>query len=283
MTTLPAGATAIRLQLASGCIAACSFGRDDAPLVVCVHGLSANQRSFDVIAPRLAELGRRVVAIDLRGRGQSDITPPGTYGWEAHARDVLDVATRLGAQKFELIGHSMGGYVSMIAATREPQRIGRLALIDIAGAPEPDSTGPIVAAVERLGKVQPSVEAYIENIRNNSAVEPWSDLWTRYFEYELRQTDGGVISTTSHDAVTEDMRYGGSQEISRVWPLLRMPVLLVRAARPIRPGLGFVVSAADRDRLVQNAPDARAVEVDANHYGVVMHEDTVRALLEFLR
>ncbi|HEV3123396.1 MAG TPA: alpha/beta hydrolase [Candidatus Dormibacteraeota bacterium] len=280
---LPDGATALELHITSGRIAACSFGSSDAPLILCVHGLSANQRSYDVIAPRLAAQGRRVVAIDLRGRGYSEVTPPGTYGWDAHAADVLEIATALDAPMFDLVGHSMGGYVSMIAAARQPERIRRLVLIDIAGRPEPDSTPPIVAAVERLGVVQPSVDAYIAKIRATAAIDVWSEKWERYFAYELRETEGGVVSRTSRDAVVEDMSHGASHDIETVWPLLRMPTLLVRAGRPILPGLGYVVSAADRDRFVKTAPDARAVDIDANHYGVVMHEDTVRALEAFLR
>jgi pimeloyl-ACP methyl ester carboxylesterase len=280
---LPDGAEALELHISSGRIAACSFGPSDAPLVLCVHGLSANQRSFDVIAPRLAAMNRRIVAIDLRGRGHSEVTPPGTYGWDAHATDVLEIATALGAATFDLVGHSMGGYVSMKAAHREPARVQRLVLIDIAGAPEPTSTAPIVSAVDRLGVVQPSVATYIERIRAAAAIDPWSERWERYFAYELRETEGGVVSLTNREAVVEDMSHGASHTIEPLWPELTMPTLLVRAGRPILPGMGYIVSAADRDRFVRRAPRAQAVDIDANHYGIVMHEDTVRALESFLR
>jgi pimeloyl-ACP methyl ester carboxylesterase len=177
----------------------------------------------------------------------------------------------------------MGGYVSMHAATREPSRVQHLALIDIAGTPEPNSTAPIVAAVERLGVVQPSVATYIERIRAAAAIDPWSEQWERYFTYELGETEGGVISLTNREAVVEDMSHGASHTIEPLWSALTMPTLLLRAGRPILPGMGYIVSAADRDRFVRTAPHGQAVDIDANHYGIVMHEDCVLALESFLR
>ena len=63
-----------------------------APLLLCVHGLSTNLCGFTSLAEHLAGPHRQVVAIDLRGRGRSEVTPPGTYGLDSHARDVVDVA-----------------------------------------------------------------------------------------------------------------------------------------------------------------------------------------------
>lgn len=79
--------TALDLKLPSGTLRAHRSGAGPDRLVLCVHGLSANSRSFDFIARALVSPRRTVVAIDLRGRGWSDITPPGTYGWE-NCRDA---------------------------------------------------------------------------------------------------------------------------------------------------------------------------------------------------
>jgi pimeloyl-ACP methyl ester carboxylesterase len=48
--------------------------------VVCVPGLSANLCGFDRLAERLAGEALQLVAIDLRGRGRSEVTGPGSYG-----------------------------------------------------------------------------------------------------------------------------------------------------------------------------------------------------------
>src|SRR3954467_3934581 len=94
--------------LGTGRLYARRWGPDaGAPPVVCIPGLSANARSFDRIGEALAAAGRHVLALDLRGRGRSEVTAPGTYGWDAHARDVLDAARSLGAERADLVGHSM--------------------------------------------------------------------------------------------------------------------------------------------------------------------------------
>jgi len=101
------------LQVSSGRIHAERFGRPDAPLVIAVPGLSANMKSYDFIGERVGGSELQVVAMDLRGRGMSETTAPGTYGWVNHATDVVAVADALGAQKFSVLGQSMGGAVGM--------------------------------------------------------------------------------------------------------------------------------------------------------------------------
>src|SRR5690349_24057946 len=95
------------LRLPSGSLRALRVGPGGGAPVLCVPGLSANARSFDRIAAALAGAGRDVIALDLRGRGFSPATAPGTHGWLHHAEDVLEVATQLGAERFDLVGHSM--------------------------------------------------------------------------------------------------------------------------------------------------------------------------------
>src|SRR5262249_19797948 len=123
----------VDLNLPSGRIRARRWGAEGAPLLLCVHGLSANLCGFTDLAERLAGSNRRVVAIDLRGRGRSEVTPPGSYGLENHARDVVDVATMLGAEEFDLVGWSLGALISMRVALRNGTRLRSVTLIDHAG------------------------------------------------------------------------------------------------------------------------------------------------------
>jgi pimeloyl-ACP methyl ester carboxylesterase len=268
------------LRVTSGTLRAHAFGPEAGPLVVCVHGLSANSRSFDFLAGRLASAGRRVVAIDLRGRGWSDITGPGTYGWPSHARDVLEAATVLGAERFDYVGHSMGAYIGMEVVRRAPERVGKMVLIDAVGMPEPAAILPILGAVKRLGAVHADVEAYLGALQRLGTVDPWNEYWERHYRYDLVPAGGGVSSRTDPTAVLEDLAYGSTQLPRTMWPALAAECLLVRSARPL--GGGFIVSRADRDRFVATAPRARAVDVDANHYGVVMHAETASAIGGFL-
>jgi hypothetical protein len=140
----------------------------------------------------------------------------------------------------------------------------------------------ILRAVERLGAVHPSAGDFIAEVRRHGTIVPWSQHWEHAFRHELEAVPGGVRSRTSRAAVLEDLAYGTVHDPRKLWTGLRVPVLLVRAAVPLAPRNGFIVSAADRDRLLASVAGAEVVEVDANHYGVVMHEATAEAAARFL-
>src|SRR5690349_11192676 len=58
--------------------------------VICIHGLTRNAKDFEELAPRIQSMGRRVLAIDVRGRGQSDRDPnPANYHPGTYAADVM--------------------------------------------------------------------------------------------------------------------------------------------------------------------------------------------------
>ncbi len=267
----------------SGSLRLHRFGPPDGRLVLCVPGLSSNGCAFDLIAERLADEGRQVVALDLRGRGLSATTAAGTYGWPSHARDVMAAAGRLSDAPVDLIGHSMGAFVGMQAAALAPARVRRLVLIDAVGPPEPQTVAAIRRAVERLGALYPSAEEYLARVREIGSVVPWSERWERAFRYELVDVEGGVRSRTDRTAVLEDLAYGEAHDPRELWQGLGVPVLLVRSALPILPGQGFVVSAADRDAFAARVPGAEVVEIAANHYGVMTHEGAASAIVHFLR
>lgn len=273
-------ARVIELDLPSGRVRAHRFGPDGGKLTLCVHGLSANSRSYDFLGPELAAQGRSVVAIDLRGRGWSAITGLGTYGWRHHARDVLDAATALGAERFDYVGHSMGAFIGLELARQAAGRVERTVLIDALGLPEPASLIPILAAVQRLGSLHPDADAYVRAVRGLGTVAPWGPVWEAHYRYDLIPVEGGVRPRTDRAAVFEDMTYGATQVPRALWPALTMPTLLVRAGIPL--GAGFIVSAGDRDDFLRRVPDSQAVDVDANHYGIMTHPATAAAIRSFL-
>lgn len=279
--------TSTTIRVAHGDLRAHAFGNERDPLVVCVHGLSANSRSFDPLAQSLARSGRYVVAVDLRGRGHSTTSAPGTYGWKNHALDVIAVARALGFARFDVVGHSMGAFIGLQLAAlqhgRDPvsgPRMDRLVLVDAVGFPEPAVMPPILGSIERLTRRHPSIDAYVAAVRAIGNVDPWSEDWERSYRYEVAFDREGAHARTSHAAVLEDATYGSTQDPRSFWPSLRAPSLLVRAARALRGGL--VVSTSERDRFLSEVPSARAVDVDANHYGVLMHADTFEAIGRFL-
>ena len=275
------GVTSLDVELASGRLHAEERGPAGESLVIAVPGLSANLRGFDFLAERLAARWR-VVALDLRGRGHSEVTLPGTYGWANHARDVIGVADALGVEEFVVLGQSMGAFVAMEVARQAPGRLRAAVLLDACGQPDPETIAPIRAAVERLGAVYPSFAGYLALVQQLGTVRPWSPYWERYFRYELADVPGGVRARSDRAAVLEDADYGEQHSPRALWANLTMPVLLARATQPLVGESGFIVPVAERDAFLAAVRSASLVEIDANHYGINTHPATAEAIEAFL-
>ena len=97
--------------------------RDGVPLVF-IHGWTANRHRWDDQLGHFA--GRyRVISLDLRGHGDSDLTPhPYTIG--GLAREVLALLDGLGVDRFVPVGHSMGGMIALTLALEHPETRGTL-------------------------------------------------------------------------------------------------------------------------------------------------------------
>ncbi|MDP3506073.1 MAG: alpha/beta hydrolase [Myxococcales bacterium] len=277
---LPAPGVDRFLELPSGPMRVRMHGDNGAKLAIGVPGLSANCFTFNVLGPAVAELGRSLAAVDLRGRGRSAPGKTGSHGWASHARDVLAVADALGAQRFDFIGHSMGAFIGLSLMAIAPMRVRSLVLIDAVGVPDPRAMPPIMGAAQRLGTVYPSVDAFLALVKGIGVV-PWDPFWEAHYREDLVETDGGVRQRASRDAVVEDLQYAASTDVRKLWHHAVAQTLLVRAGHPFAPGAD-IITAADRDAFLKVAPRAKAVEVPANHYGVMNHPHTARAVQELL-
>lgn len=119
----------VRLRLPHLEVAAHLYGPEDGRPVIALHGWLDNAASFSRLAPLLN--GVRILALDLPGHGLSDHRPAGAgYNIWDYAYDILQTAEQFGWQRFSLLGHSLGGIVSVLLAGAMPERIERLALID---------------------------------------------------------------------------------------------------------------------------------------------------------
>lgn len=99
------------------------------PPVLLVHGLASNLRLWDGVARQLAITGHEVVAVDLRGHGQSD-RPDDGYGVATVAGDVAALIEALSLDRPVVAGQSWGGNVVLELAWRQPQLVAGLALVD---------------------------------------------------------------------------------------------------------------------------------------------------------
>ena len=290
MTQQAVGHEDFDVSLGSGRLRVRRWGAADAPAAVCVPGLSANLCGFDRLAERLAGDTLQLVAIDPRGRGRSEATPAGTYGWRNHARDVLGVADAVGARSFAIIGQSSGAAIAMTCAQLAPSRIEQLVLVDLAGSPDERAVVPVVASVSRLGAVYPSAQAAIALLKQIGIIPDWDEYWDRYFQYELHDVSGGVAASSDRGAVLEDLGYGNAMyrsgpeaPVHALWDAVTVPTLVLRARREILPGFGFILPAAEAERFAAAVPSARVAEIDANHYTITTHDDSIAAIAGFLR
>jgi pimeloyl-ACP methyl ester carboxylesterase len=117
----------MRIQRQGVTLAFDSSGSGDPPMVL-VHGWGTDRA---VLAPVFAwaRRSRRVVAVDLRGFGESD-APEQPYPIAGHADDVAFVAASLGLPPAIVVGHSMGGLVALDLAARHPERVAAAALLE---------------------------------------------------------------------------------------------------------------------------------------------------------
>jgi pimeloyl-ACP methyl ester carboxylesterase len=261
------------LDLTSGRVHAQRFGEPDAPLVLAVHGLSANMHGFDYLAPILIDDGgRQLVAVDLRGRGGSESTEPGTYGLTSHARDMFEVATLLGHDRFDWVGWSLGALIGILASRLNIGRIRTLAMIDHAGRSDESAVAAVLSGLNRLDLEVPTAENYVAQVEALSPIRPFTDFWRRFYAYEFRRT--------TKAACLEDGLDVSGQNWPRSWRHLTMPVGLVRCRRPLNGGL--VVPDDVVADITSAVPTIAVTDVDADHFTVMTHRpaaDALRALL----
>jgi len=87
------------------------------PVVVCLHGLSANRATWRPVAERLAHR-RQFLLVDLLGRGESDSSPHARYDLDSEARRLLFLLDSMGVARPLLAGHSHGAAIAVAAVSR---------------------------------------------------------------------------------------------------------------------------------------------------------------------
>ncbi|MDT0165872.1 alpha/beta hydrolase [Actinotalea sp. AC32] len=261
------------------------------PTVIAVHGVTAHHRAFDELAAQLP--GVRVVAPDLRGRGRSNALP-GPYGMPRHADDVAALAAHLGVEHAVVVGHSMGGFVSVVLAHRHPGLVRRLLLVD-GGLPLvlPDGLDADTAmaamlgpAAQRLSMTFADEQAYRDFWRAHPAfTDAWSPALEAYFDYDLEPADDGALRSTARiEALAQDQEelYAGTSVLPAL-AALAVPTTFLRAPSGLLGGAPLYEPAhvaAWTDRL----PVLREHLVPGvNHYTVVMAPHGAAAVADHVR
>jgi len=113
------------------------FGDPGRPTIVLLHGIARHGHTFDHIAPELART-HQVIALDMRGHGDSAWSPEGAYLVEDYVKDLEGLIERRGLRTVTLLGNSTGGRVAQVYAGLHPDRVDKLIVEDV-GPERPQS------------------------------------------------------------------------------------------------------------------------------------------------
>jgi len=255
--------------------------------ILCIHGLTANCRSWDLLASSLAPQ-HKVLAMDLRGRGFSE-SPPSGYSVENHCRDILALMDDQGLERPVLMGHSLGAFISLVFAAKYPRRVDRLILVDGGGKLSDAQMTKVFAGIkpslDRLGKVFPDFESYLALLKQAPFMQPWNSFFETYFRYEVEDVEGGVRSRVHPKHIEEEARNLRKMDSSQFYKKVMTPTLILRATKGMLAEDDLVLPADVAEGMVREIPNARKVDLEGtHHYSILFQPNKMRdqALLGFL-
>ncbi|WP_327145666.1 alpha/beta fold hydrolase [Nocardia sp. NBC_01327] len=213
-------------------LAADSWGPQDGPLVVFLHGGGQTRHSWKDSGLALAKAGMHAVLLDARGHGDSEWAPDGNYSRNAMVEDLIGVLEQLGKPAF-VVGASMGGLTGLIASAH-PQRDRMTGLVLVDVVPRPERAG-----VERV------INFLDSNREGFASLEEAADVVSAYLPHRRKPRNPEGLQRNLRQRADgrwywhwdPAMLSGRGEEIDfHTDPLedaarqLTMPVLLVRGA-----------------------------------------------------
>ncbi len=226
-----------------------------------IHGFSNEAHIWDDVAPLLAPY-YRVLAMDLRGHGDSDWHPEGKYDYADMVGDVQSMLDQLGIERVVIVAHSLGGRVSMLLAGEAAERIAGLVIVD--SAPEIDRRGAVRISMDTAQNVTPVFDrvSQYETMLAHAYPAATPEAIQRMAKHQLRQGEDGrwqlkmdtnLRRTVGGDGEGPDAETLAAMEAERaeaMWKgleALECPVLVVRGAA------SDIVSADTADRMADEA------------------------------
>jgi pimeloyl-ACP methyl ester carboxylesterase len=240
----------------------------DGPPIVLLPGLTANAHAFDGLVQAGLSPRFHALALDLRGRGLSD-APQHGYTMADHAADVIGLLDTLDLEQPALAGHSFGGLLTFYLAARYPARISQLIILDAAMSnATPATRAAIQPSLDRLGRVLPSWETYLDAIKQAPYFQGWWDpAIESYYRADVRVNQDGSAQARSRPEVIGAAMDG---VIAEDWPThlaaIRQPTILFQAPGPYGPpGAPPILSAEQARATIERLAGCRYVEVPGNH------------------
>ena len=265
------------------------YARDYAPAsgaaklpVIAIHGLTRNSADFEGIAPLIAASGRRVLAVDVRGRGKSDRAPdPMTYQPANYAQDMLALLKQTGIERAVFLGTSMGGLITMALAAIRSKVIAGAIINDV--GPEVAKEGLMrIAAYSGQPVDTPTwaeAAAYAKRINEvafpHYKAKDWDAFARRIF---TEGPEGAPILNYDPDIAVPIKAAGARALVPNLWPMFGRltkgrPVLLVRG------GNSDLLSEAIAAKMRKRAPRMDFVEVPGVGHAPMLNEPEAKAAI----
>ena len=254
--------------------------RDNANVVICVHGIGRNGRDFDVLAEALAPT-HRVLAIDMPGRGRSEwLRDPMDYVTPVYLGTLTALIAASGADQVDWVGTSMGALLGIVAAAQPETPVKRLVVND---------AGPVIepAALARIAQyfgTDPSFASYAElaaYVRQISApFGPLTDAqWEHVIRTNARQRTDGSWGVGYDPAIAIPFRaLSAPTDLWPMWDAITCPTLVLRGEH------SDLLSKATATAMAARGPHARVAEIaGVGHAPMLLAEDQVATVVDFLR
>jgi pimeloyl-ACP methyl ester carboxylesterase len=267
--------------------------------VICLHGLTRNARDFEDLAPRIAATGRRVLAVDVRGRGLSARDPnPMNYHPGTYAADVISLLAAAGIERAVFVGTSMGGLITMVLTSIKPEAIAAAVLNDVGPELSPVGLARIAGYAGGASRFETwdDAVAYAKAINAAAFPDYGTEDWDVFARRLFDETDDGFVLAYDPDisapikaaaeaAAKAQAESGpnGGQALAPpdMYPLFRAlakdrPLLLVRG------GISDLVDAGIAERMRAAAPSMAYAEVPGVGHAPMLTEPQAWAAIENL-
>lgn len=270
----------ILVPVTGGDLAVFQYGDGTGQPVLLIHGVTSSNRAFQIFADCLIARGKAPFAVDLRGRGDSNALP-GPFGMATHARDMATVIDHFKWKNPDVIGHSMGAFVTAALVGLYPEKIGEVVFAD-GGVPLPMPPGMTVEqimpfvlgpAMTRLAMNFENHEAYRNYWKPQAAfAKGWSPVLDEYVDYDLRGEEPHMKASTNPKAVEEDSRdLFGDDLIARSLRSLQKESLFIKAERGLQNEENGLYPMAVLESVLPVYPKLKLEFLaDCNHYDMFL-------------
>jgi pimeloyl-ACP methyl ester carboxylesterase len=254
--------------------------------VVCLPGLARTVGDFDALAPALADRhpARRVIAIDSRGRGQSDYDRnPENYNVAVELGDVVTVLTALEIGEAVFIGSSRGGILTMLLGVAHPTAIAGVVLHDIGPVIEQKGVARIKSYVGKLPQPRSFAEGSDILRRLSDAQFPavTAEQWLAAARRTWKMDDGELKPTYDVRLARTLAEVDIERPLPSMWnefdALAGVPVLVIRGAN------SDILSAATLTAMHEHHPGMQSVEIaDQGHVPLLDSPDLIERIAAFV-